>query len=292
MPSYTFAHLSDLHFFKPTTGIKQFFSKRWVGNFNFVLRRKADFQYHLLDSVLPILSENKVPLVVISGDVSCTSLPEEFYEALLFVQKLKNEGIEVIILPGNHDQYTKHAFRNKLFYDTFPSDLQKTGLEVKQLSDPWWLIALDTTIATPLFCCHGKFSEKLERQLDEVLTNLPENAHVILANHFPIALKTDKALQREKHLLTLIKKHPKVKIYLHGHTHKQRILDQRKKNLPIIVDSGSVAHKRQGGWNLFHCEDSSCSITPFQWKESRWATEQKHHFTWDSYDKKHSSSLV
>jgi 3',5'-cyclic AMP phosphodiesterase CpdA len=281
LSSFQIAHISDLHFFETSTGIGQFFSKRWIGNLNFLLRRKKEFIYSLLDPLLPLLLEHKVPLVVISGDVSCTSLPGEFYKASLFIKKLQAHGIETIVLPGNHDQYTRQAKKNQLFYRAFPSELQQKGLIVKRLPDSWWFIAMDTTLVTPLFCCHGKFTKKLEHELEKALANLPEDAKVILANHFPIALKTDKALQRERYLIALLKRHPKIKLYLHGHTHRHRILDLRKQNLPILIDSGSVVHKRFGSWNLLECSNHSCTVLPFHWNQTHWIPEKKHLFTWE-----------
>ena len=285
MSSFRFAHISDIHYSKISFGASQFFSKRWIGNLNFLLRRKREFDYSLLEELIPVLVQEKIETVLISGDLSCTSLEEEFLKASSFVKALKQNGIETIILPGNHDHYTKKSYQKKTFYHFFPSksanspNLKLDQLEITKLNDSWHLIALDTTLATPLFCSHGRFDEKIEKTLEKALSSLPSDAQVIIANHFPIALEKS-ALQRESHLISLLQKYPKVKLYLHGHTHKRKITDHRSNNLPIVVDSGSASHRFIGSWNVIECKEKGCSIKPFTWKKTHWTPEKEVPFTW------------
>lgn len=285
MPSIRIAHLSDLHFSKICWGINQFFSKRWIGNFNFLLRRRKEFDYSQLEKLLPIFLEKKVQKVLISGDLSCTSLKEEFLKASFFTDLLKNHGIETIILPGNHDHYTKKDHRKKTFYDFFasqsaPNSLKKDRLEVIPLGASWWMIGLDTTLSTHLFSCKGKFPIELEQKLEETLELLPKEANIILANHFPILLKSDRSLQREEALVSILKRHPKIQLYLHGHTHHRRISDYRNLGLPIVSDSGSAAHRFKGSWNLIDCSENSFSISPYLWENESWAPENNTPITW------------
>lgn len=278
--SFSFAHLSDLHFFHMNWGLKQFLSKKWIGNSNFLLRRKREFNYNLLKELPSILAQEKISLALITGDFSCTSSEKEFEKAKDFVQTIQSKGIETITLPGNHDKYTKESTRKNLFYQTFPSSLSTEGFKIQQLNPSWWIIALDTTLPTPLFCCHGHFSSVLEEKLDLALSDLPSNANVIITNHFPISAKTGKALERGDALASLCKKHKKIKLYLHGHTHKPHIYDGRPSGLPIIIDAGSAVHQFSGGWNLVKCEDNSCTISPFTWTLGKWTRTPSTSFTW------------
>ena len=279
--SFHIAHLSDLHFSKISFGPSQFFSKRWIGNFNFLLRRRREFDYRLLQEILPILLKEKVETVLISGDVSCTSLAAEFIQASNFVKTLQENGIETLVLPGNHDNYTKKAYHSKAFYNFFPSkDLLDEKIFVKPLKNDWQMILLDTTLPTPLFCCHGKFDEDLALKLENTLSALPDDARVIVANHFPIAHPKDKSLQGESLLLPLLRKHPKVKLYLHGHTHKRRFSDVETEGLPLIVDAGSASHKFLGSWNAIECKENSCTVQPFTWRKSHWAPAEKKDLSW------------
>jgi 3',5'-cyclic AMP phosphodiesterase CpdA len=287
---FRLAHLSDLHFSEIDWNFSQFLSKKWVGNLNFLLRRRKDFDYSLLDSMPSLLKNKGVNLVLLSGDLSCTSSAEEFKKALVFIEKLKDEGLDVVVVPGNHDHYTKEAYRKKVFYDFFPSkygrdkwDLNEHQIALKQLSDKWWLLLLDTTLATPLLCSYGKFTKNAENHLREALESLPEGSQVVLANHFPIRSKSfRKELQRQNELLTLLKEHPQIRFYLHGHNHHHTILDLRKEGLPVAVDTGSATIKTSGSWTLMECRDSSCSFEPFRWdmEKHAWVSNPKHTFNW------------
>lgn len=279
------AHLSDIHFFQMDKGIAQLFSKNWFGIVNFFLRRKSEFDYSLLEQCLSLLIETKVPLALISGDISCTSSWKEFAKGELFIKKLENLGIESFVLPGNHDTYTKKSLRENRFYRSFPSSLAHQKVYTKQLSDYWWLIALDTTLPTPPLCCHGSFSKHLEEELEKALLNLPQGVNIILANHFPLSVDgKGKALKGEEALLNLCKRHPNIRLYLHGHTHKQTIYDGRSEGLPILVDAGSVVHKFEGGWHLIDCEKDSCTIVPFRYSHGQWSPLPKKTFSWSSHE--------
>lgn len=277
MSSFRIAHLSDLHFSKVHFPLFPFSPKSWLGSINFLLRRKRHFDYKLLDSLLYSLQEQRVDEVLISGDLTCTASKAEFMKACAFTQKLENAGFKTTLLPGNHDHLTRKAYKAKLFYHFFPKEALKShSVGVETLPNSWYLITLDTTLATPLFCCHGHFSPSIEEALKKTLDTLPPKAKVLLANHFPIHHPKDKSLKGEQRLLSLLQAYPQVKLYLHGHTHKHRIVDGRPVNLPILTDSGSAAHKLLGSWNLIECAASHFSIEPFIWQKGRWTPKQKH----------------
>ena len=272
MSSFRIAHLSDLHFSKVSYGLSQFFSKRFIGNFNFLLRRRREFDYRMLHEILPILLKADVKTVLISGDVSCTSLKAEFLQASNFVRSLNERGIETLVIPGNHDNYTKKAFKQKTFYNFFPQEpLAENQLLLKPLENGWHFLLLDTTLPTPLFCCHGRFSEDLGERLKETLSALPANAKVVVANHFPLNHPKDLSLKGGELLLSILKSFPQVKLYLHGHTHKRRFSDVENEGLPLIVDSGSAAHKFVGSWNIVECHEDKMTVQPYVWRHGKWS---------------------
>jgi 3',5'-cyclic AMP phosphodiesterase CpdA len=269
------AHLSDLHFTKICFSPFQFFSKRWLGNFNYLLFRRGEFKLERLPSLVEKFKELKIDLVLISGDLSTTSLRSEFLIGSQFVQMLKDQGIAVIVLPGNHDHYTRLAYKNKHFYQFFDTGwskeycLKKDGLAVKELAPGWTLIALDTACATNYVSSQGYFSPDLEERLTNLLSSLPPSQSVLLVNHFPF-FQTDgprRKLVRGEALKNLLSRFPSVKLYLHGHTHRHSIADLRGSSLPIISDSGSATLRKNGSWNLIELQKNACTIQPFEWSE-------------------------
>ena len=291
--SIRIAHISDLHFSKPSLHPGQFFSKRWLGNLNLLFSRKKDFDTERLQSLANLYQELKVNYLIITGDLSTTSLESEFSEAAEFIEQFKKVGIEVFCLPGNHDHYTKKAFQQKLFYHYFPSNfspektsasLREEGVTLKHLGEGWWLIAIETALATSLISSRGFFSPELEKNLTKILLQLPKDDKVILANHFPLFNNDGprKALKRASALQEQLQKFPNVKLYLHGHTHRQCIADLRANNLPIVLDSGSASHCERGSWNLIEISPQGCQVQTFQYDlpHLRWQPAKQAAFEW------------
>lgn len=277
------AHISDLHFAKATFNPSQFFSKRWLGNLNLILFRKREFLPEHLLSLPALFKEQKVDLVIITGDLTTTSLKQEFEAALNFTRAIEKEGISVLTIPGNHDQYTKSAYKKQLFYQFFPSDLKEQGIAIKPLANKWQIVSLDMAVATGLASSRGLFSQELEKKLEETLTRIPKDSSIILTGHFPFFHPDSprRALVRGDALAKILQRFPQVKFYLHGHTHRHTIADLRSSGFPIILDSGSATHVQVGTWNLIDIGDKGCEIQMFKRENSTpWQAAQKQAFKW------------
>jgi len=282
------AHISDLHYAQLSWSPSQFFSKHWIGNLNLLLCRKKDYLQDHLNPLPELFKTLDVEYVIISGDLSTTSQQGEFKLAAEFVQKLKDQGLEVLTIPGNHDQYTGKAYQNQRYYDYFDHSfgvgeevidkfsLKEHGVTAKKLRNEWWIIALDTTLATSLFSSRGLFSVAVESKLKELLNLIPEHHKIILVNHFPF-FQNDiprVCLERGKEFKALLRSFPKIKFYLHGHSHRHCIADLRVEGLPIVCDSGSTPHREKGTWNLLEFSPKGFSIEVFKW-EKGWRKERK-----------------
>jgi len=294
------AHISDLHFSKPTWNISQFFSKRWIGNLNLLLTRKREYEHERLFPLPELFKSASIDHVLITGDLSTTSLEREFDKAADFVDKLKQAGLSVFAIPGNHDQYTQKAYRDSLFYQFFDASFSKEDepeqkwnlkehkIAVKKLNNNWWLLLLDTAIATPLLSSRGFFSVEAEKNLEAVLSEIPRNDNVILANHFPFFKgESDRVgLIRSEQLQAKIRQFPQIKLYLHGHNHRHCIADLRSSGYPIVLDSGSTPHRSRGAINLIEISKEGCDVKVLQWKRSvrdqpaQWEETRRAHCSW------------
>jgi 3',5'-cyclic AMP phosphodiesterase CpdA len=284
------AHLSDLHFSHATLSLTQFFSKRWIGNGNLIFSRKKAYDGALLSSLPELFQKLKIDTIVISGDLTTTSQKKEFAKAAAFIRKIEEKGIPVLVVPGNHDHYTRCAYKNKTFYEFFPAsysskkegifafNLKDHGLAAKELAPGWWIIALDTALATSLISSRGLFSEQLENTLTQALSLIPKKDSVIILNHFPLFDNDGvrKELIRSASLRKLIQNSPQVKLYLNGHTHRHCIADLRPNHFPIVLDSGSTANRKTGSWNLIDVSNQGCSVEVFKFEEPVSQT----HFQW------------
>ena len=284
------AHISDLHFSHLSFHPRHFFSKRWVGTLNLFLNRKKAFAHEPLYALIPFLQELKVEGVLITGDLTTTSHPKEFTQARAFVDALEQAGLIVYLIPGNHDNYTRSAYKRLDFYRYFslPSfDLKRKKVAAAPLTDGWWLIALDCSCVTSLFSSHGVFSEEIQKNLEELLAQLPPEQNVLLLNHFPLfETEKKKSLIRCQELQAFLRRSVQVKLYLHGHTHRQILADLRPSQLPIVVDAGSAAKKNQATFHLLDLEQTACTIVSYQRPsvEERWQQKSKKNFIWRSHD--------
>ena len=287
------AHISDLHLWKITYNFSQFFSKRWLGNFNLIFFRKKKFSSNQISTLPSLFKKLKINYVIVTGDISSTSLHEEFKLGLNLFNKLKEMGIKPLFLPGNHDSYTKKAHREKSFYKYFNNipgkdnieqkySLKEDGVEAHILDNSLWYVGIDCTLATHLMSSRGLFSAEIEKNLKSLLSSIPKKDNIIVANHFPFRMTTSprKALKKAGHLKKILKRYSNIKLFLHGHTHHHNILDLREKHLPIVLDSGSTAHNQVGKWNLLEINNNSCNIQVFDWikNQNKWKeTENKHY---------------
>jgi len=280
--SLRLAHISDLHFSALCLNPLQIFSKRWIGNLNCFLNRKKTFHSEQAYELIPVFQTLNLDAVLITGDLTTTSHPKEFSKAKHFIETLRSAGLQVIVIPGNHDHYTKNAYRRLDFYrffDNYPlsAELKTQKTACIQLGKGWSLLALDCACATPLFASHGVFSETIEENLERLCHALPPGEKVILINHFPFfETQKDKSLHRSEQLCALIRRTPQIKLYLHGHTHRHIIADLRQSALPIIVDSGCSVHKKSATWNCIDIGEKGCDITVY----NKTHKGQQTHFVW------------
>ncbi|MCB1117219.1 MAG: metallophosphoesterase [Chlamydiia bacterium] len=289
------AHLSDLHFAKPSFGLGQFFSKRWLGNLNTLTRRGKAYCNERPFKLIPYLKELGVQMCLITGDFTSTANEQEFALSKKFTQALDNAHIAWFAIPGNHDCYTAQNMREKTFYKSFPDQFKTSAFRLSDarvtdgpLCEGWWLLALDTTLATPLISSEGHFPESLEKQLPSILANIPKGQKVLMINHFPFFQheRKKRRMQRGFHLQKLLEDSPSVQLYLHGHTHRLCLADLRNSRLPIILDSGSAAHHMLSSFNLIDLHPNTCDVNVYHWNDTGWHCIQKETFSWPNGMKK------
>jgi 3',5'-cyclic AMP phosphodiesterase CpdA len=291
---FKLAHISDLHFSRLTLNPLQFLSKQWLGNLNvFFFRKKHYSTLPLVHLFKMLLEENPIDYLLITGDISSTASEKEFQKAEELFLELEAHHIKTFFLPGNHDAYTKKAYKNRLFYNYFSNPIEHPdlsygrftlkhhGVEAHSLQNHWYLILLDTAIATPLISSKGLFSEKIEANLLTLLQEIPSNSQIMIANHFPYSQqeKQRKILVNGDKLLSILKQDKRIKFYLHGHTHKHNISPIQPNVYPITLDSGSLNHLSFGTWNLLTLDNHEALIDIFHFKNQVWqkSQEQKIH---------------
>lgn len=283
------AQISDFHITRLSWNPFRLFSKRILSTFNWLFFRKDHFFEEQLFTLAPLFQNLKVDLILLGGDFSTGSLHEEFVAAQTLLKTFKKPWIAI---PGNHDKYTYRSCREKRFYRyltnhrpriTAKTDfftLKDHGLEAHTLTSNTYLIALDTSLATNPYSSKGLISEKLQARLTELLQLLPQDAAIFLFNHYPLFQNdcSRRELTNSDQLQALIEKDPRIKLYLHGHTHRHSIADLQPNNLPLLIDSGSAAEET-GSFNIIDLTPNGCAVTPYFWNKS-WQSAPTREFAW------------
>jgi predicted phosphodiesterase len=267
------AHISDLHFSKLYFHPAIFFSKRLLGMVNLLLNRKKKYNTNKLNELISLFNDEKIDYTFISGDISTTAHKKEFILGKAFVNEILKNDIKALIIPGNHDTYTKSSYKKKLFYNYFENDsLKNDQILSYSLDNNWQYIGLDCSIATFLLYSTGYFSKELEKKLDNLLLNLKDKK-VIIVNHFPANRITTfrKRLIRDTYLKKLLKKHKNIKLYLYGHTHKYKI--EKEENMPYMICPGSASYIN-GSINILSLNDKNISVTKYSYFD-KWIKDKE-----------------
>lgn len=275
------AHLSDIHFFENDLSKDNFFSKDLLGTLNsWVNRSRSKITFDIF-SVPKVLKEKKVTHVIITGDFTTTSNLKEYAQAKRFIDKLKDQDLEVLFIPGNHDTYSEEAERSKRFYEELEASksLRDEGIDHGYLGANFHYILLDTTLATPFWSSQGLFSERLEEKLTSLLSGPFHQKPVVLINHFPVQSQKRMPLRHQmvrfEKLKEIIENHVNIKLYLFGHTHLSEMIQNRA----LLLNSGSLRLTSGGSFNIMDLCPSSVTIEAYTHEESFWKIKEKKRFS-------------
>jgi 3',5'-cyclic AMP phosphodiesterase CpdA len=261
-------------------------SKRVLGHFNWLFSRKSSISEKPLDTLPDALQKLGVDLILLNGDFTSTSLPSEFAKAQAFIATLPAPFIAV---PGNHDKYTYRSEKRGHYFryiqSSRPSDhwsLEREQIEAHHLQEDFWLIALDTTRATNLFSSRGIFSKSLEHRLKLLLTLIPQDAKIALFTHYPFLQNDEprRELARASDLEQIIQNDSRIKVYLHGHSHRQVMANLQPSNLPLILDPGCVSHEKTASFHLLEILPSGMKVELYRLQSSAWQKIKEETFEW------------
>jgi 3',5'-cyclic AMP phosphodiesterase CpdA len=183
-------HLSDIHVWRFDFNPLHLLNKRAVGMAGLVVRRARKFRLERLHEVVERIQSLDADHLLITGDLTTTALPAEFFAARTALAPLLAVPERVTILPGNHDRYTRVSVRSRLFERWFgdfaPSEHYPW---LRLLGEDTAILGLDPTRA------HVSASGWLPpHQLERARALLDDRAtrprRLIVACHYPIASPT------------------------------------------------------------------------------------------------------
>lgn len=218
------ALIGDIHAYQLKIHPKRLFSRRIMGHTNLWMNRRFSFNHRVLDVLFDKVRELKPDMVLLSGDVSTTSLEDEFLDIERYLRPLSEE-FKLVLVPGNHDRYTFRAAKAKRIESMLKGILPNEFPHFEQLNEKWRLLALDS--ATPGFVfSRGALGPTQMAGARKHLSSLTPEQGVIVLCHYPVTLPAGVPsswahnLAEEKPLRDLLCECPARVVFMHGHVHK------------------------------------------------------------------------
>jgi 3',5'-cyclic AMP phosphodiesterase CpdA len=273
---FRIAHISDLHVLL-RTGAQwraMLFNKRLTGYANTLLRRGRVHRREFLLAVLEAASK-EADHVVVTGDITNLALESEYDDARSL---LDGVGIEVTVVPGNHDIYLPPISHERRFAfhfgDFLKSDLPQLALDLPagpfpcvKLRGPAAIIALSSGVPRPPFIAAGFIGEKQLDALARVLAH-PEvvrRTAVILIHHPPvdrrsrIAQLRDGLLDAAEFRRALAPLARGLVLFGHLHIRVRCVLETAAGALDVVAASGAALDHSdpavRAGFNLYDIGD-------------------------------------
>jgi len=264
------AHLTDLHLLAlDGVPLWRFLNKRLTGWANLRFHRKAIHRPHLVEAIVSALNEDPPDHVIVTGDLTNLALETEFELAARILGALRVPRENVSIVPGNHDVYTRGAYRSKRFarnlgsYVTSDIDLGDGHFPFVRLRDGLAVVGLSSAVPRLPFVAAGRLGAP---QLDALRRALADERvrqrFVLLFLHHPpvypaSAFKTRMEGLEDAPLLAELLAPVEQGLVAHGHLHRR--VQRRLGHLPVIGATSSSLEspdpERVAGWNVYEIED-------------------------------------
>jgi hypothetical protein len=224
-PVDRFAHVADIHFWRIVRNPLRMLNKRFLGNLTVIFRRRHEFVMERAEPLADAIAQTGMKTVVLTGDFSSTSLDEEFERAVQFVRGLRDRGMTVHLMPGNHDVYTFEAYRRKRFEHHFADFLPPEGYPVLVTLPGGTPLILVPTVCPRHFSARGIVIHETIDSVQLLLQSCGPRA--VVAAHYPILHKTAgyasnplRRLQDAEALRDVLGASGKRILYLCGHVHR------------------------------------------------------------------------
>lgn len=241
------AHLTDIH-----VADERDYEEAWKPK----VRKHSE---EMLERLLADLASFRPDHVVLTGDLTQTSLRSEFERARAYLDA-HLPGLSVTVLPGNHDRWSEEAYVGRWFEEIFGDlstcELGGSGFPFcRLLGDEAALIALDSSPYVPGVNpadVKGFVSPEQLRRLAEIADDprLRSRLLVVVLHHHLRLSEEDERAADPKDPTPLINaaavidalREANVGLVLHGHRHKQMRLDLRLggRRVPVLCPGSAT----------------------------------------------------
>ena len=245
MKRFTLAHVSDLHLpHAPRLTLAQRLSKRQLSALSW-RRRGHLHRPEILAALAGEIRAAAVDHVLVTGDVTNFSLPEEFRDAAAWLAALAPEGA-LSVVPGNHDALVPVAPADGIGHWSAWTRSADGWPFVHRLGDALTLIGLDSALPTAPLLAQGRLGAAQLARLEAVLVAEAAAGRVrVVALHHPAAagaVSWRKSLVDRARLADVLRR-VGAELVLHGHARDARFdaLPGPREPIPCLCVPSSSA---------------------------------------------------
>ena len=227
--------IGDIHLFQLRVKPRDLLGKRILGQGNLWLNRSRRFNHALLAPLFERVKELGPDLVLCSGDVTTTSLENEFLDIMEHFRPLARE-VPVVVVPGNHDKYTFRSHQKRTMHTLMEGLMPDEFPHVRDLGGGWNLMGLDS--ARPqVMMSRGALGSKQVAGIERCLAELSDGGKeggaeggreggLIVLCHYPSVMPRGMPrswahdLKEARWLTKRLSEYPGRVVFVHGHIHK------------------------------------------------------------------------
>lgn len=260
----------------------------------------------LLDAFSEEVIQQRPNALILSGDITMNGEKENHQELSDKLAKIQESGIQVLVIPGNHDINNPHAsyyfedektkgqpitpeefyeyYRNYGYDQARSRDVHSLSY-VYELDERYWMMMLDTCQYEPVNLVGGRLKEETLSWMDGQLKEAKEAGVTVIPvghhNLFPQSslYTTDCAMDNYEEAAALLEKW-ELPVYVSGHLHVQRLKKNSQLKLPEErlgpgprLSVIKQAEKEEEPYGIYEIISDSISITPCQYGVMRWDEE-------------------
>ncbi len=245
MNPVTLAHVSDLHLpFEPRLSLAQRFSKRQLSAWSWRRRRHLQ-RPEILEALAADLRAHAPDHVVVTGDITNFSLPEEFRHAAAWLEALAPAG-QLSLVPGNHDALVDVSPVEGLGRWSRWTRLESQWPFVHHVDERLALIGLNSALPTAPLLARGRLGQEQLQRLETILAEEAAAGRMrIVLLHHPVAagaVSWRKSLADASALRAVLRRCG-AELVLHGHARDARLdaLDGPAGPIPCLCVPSSSA---------------------------------------------------
>ena len=246
----------------------------------------------LVEAVERQVNQLKPDLVVISGDFTQRAKTEQFKEACLFLEHLRDSGHEVLGVPGNHDVPLYDVLRR------FLSPLARYRRFIDESLCPFielpGVAVLGINTARSLTFKDGRINKDQVQFIRETFARTPSDSTRILVTHHPLlALQVgeeiERAIGRQEMALDAVEESG-VDMLLAGHNHHASSQDASdlvtRAGGVLVVQAGTATSTRvreqEQSFNVIDISEGNVAITVHGWDGGTFEATDSNRYEWNA----------